>query len=521
VSILVSLLHRLPALAWLLPAIVLGLALRLPTLESRPMHNDEAVQAAKTGALFDRNDYAYDPHEFHGPSLYYFTLPALWFSSAKSYAASSEWHYRIVPIVFGIALILLLLFIKDGIGISGLVSAGVLTAASPAMVFYSRYYIQEIPLVFFSFAVIACGWRYLNRPSFRWALMTGLFAGLMYATKETCAIVFFSMAIALVTNHCFFSTSNEAKVSTRHVVAACCVAALIALIFYTSFFTHARGPLDSVLAFERYLTRSGAPSKHDKPAWYYLKLITWMQTAGAPIWTEAFIIALAGIGAVPAFFRRQATDSRNTFARFMSIYTLCLIAVYSLISYKTPWCALGFLHGLIVLAGIGAARVWDAAPHWSMKLVATLVFTAGAAHLGWQAYQASGRFNSDARNPYVYAHASTDAVRLCKRIEDLAAVHPDGLRMNVKVMVPHADYWPLPWYLRRLERVGFWDSPPAQVDAPVIVASTESAAELALEMKGTYQKNQYGLRPGVRVWLYVDESLWKSFLAERQTGNRK
>ena len=88
-------------------------------------------------------------------------------------------------------------------------------------------------------------------------------------------------------------------------------------------------------------------------------------------------------------------------------------------------------------------------------------------------------------------------------------------------MVPRADYWPLPWYLRKLERVGFWDAPPVKVDAPVIVAALDYAPELALELKGSYQKNQYGLRPGVKVWLYVENALWAKFLGARQNGNHK
>ena len=34
-----------------------------------------------------------------------------------------------------------------------------------------------------------------------------------------------------------------------------------------------------------------------------------------------------------------------------------LTLAYSAISYKTPWCMLGFLHGMILLAGIGAVAL--------------------------------------------------------------------------------------------------------------------------------------------------------------------
>ena len=55
-------------------AIALGaLAFRLPDLSARPMHCDEGNQAVRTGMLLETGHYCYDPHEHHGPSLYWIT----------------------------------------------------------------------------------------------------------------------------------------------------------------------------------------------------------------------------------------------------------------------------------------------------------------------------------------------------------------------------------------------------------------------------------------------------------------
>ena len=66
--------RSLPARGAFLVAILLAAALRLPDLASRPMHADEAVHAEKFGALLEGRGYAYDPSEYHGPTLYYLTL---------------------------------------------------------------------------------------------------------------------------------------------------------------------------------------------------------------------------------------------------------------------------------------------------------------------------------------------------------------------------------------------------------------------------------------------------------------
>src|SRR5271154_4982417 len=88
-----------------LAVLALALALRLPQLGLRPMHNDEAVNAMKFRALWKGNNYTYDPNEFHGPALPYFTLPAAWLNPAHDFNDFTEATFRVVLAVFGAALI--------------------------------------------------------------------------------------------------------------------------------------------------------------------------------------------------------------------------------------------------------------------------------------------------------------------------------------------------------------------------------------------------------------------------------
>ncbi|MCU0981105.1 MAG: glycosyltransferase family 39 protein [Pirellulaceae bacterium] len=162
-----------------------ALAIRLPRLDQRPMHGDEANQAVKAGVLLEAGQYQYDPQEHHGPSLYWLTLPSLWLHGRETFAQTTETDYRIVPVVFGVGLIVLLWFLADGLGRGPAVLAGLFTAISPALVFYSRYYIQETLLVFFTLAALAAGWRYARDRTITWAVLCGTAVGMMHATKET------------------------------------------------------------------------------------------------------------------------------------------------------------------------------------------------------------------------------------------------------------------------------------------------------------------------------------------------
>jgi hypothetical protein len=146
-------------------------------------------------------------------------------------------------------------------------------------------------------------------------------------------------------------------------------------------------------------------------------------------------------------------------------------------------------------------------------LVAALIIASG--QLGWQAWRASVTYASDPRNPYVYAHTVPDAVRMATRIRDLAAVHPDGARMQVSVIAAPHEQWPLPWYLRSMPHVGYWLAPDdaEALRAPVVVASMDHAPALDGVFADRYVSEFFGLRPEVLLTLYIERGLWDRFLA--------
>src|SRR5690349_18544001 len=132
----------------LLLALGAGLVLRYPRLDVRPMHNDEAVNAIKFGRLWEQRAYKYDPNEHHGPTLYYATVALARLTGAPDFQHFTEKRLRVLTLLFGLGMILLLPVIADGLGRKGTIWAAVFTAVSPAFVFYSRYYIHEMLLVF-------------------------------------------------------------------------------------------------------------------------------------------------------------------------------------------------------------------------------------------------------------------------------------------------------------------------------------------------------------------------------------
>ena len=502
-------------------------AFRIPFLSERPFHGDEANPAYKFGVLLETGEYAYDPNEHHGPTLYYATLPVAWIMGQHAFADTADFTYRIVPTVFGTALVLVLFLFRDGMRPSALLWAALFTAISPAMVFYSRYYIQEMMLVFFTALAIGAGWRYYSRPSYTWAIVAGIALGLMHATKETCVLAFAAMAGGMAFAwlwHRIARRNVAAEPATtdprppvfRHALVLAVAALIVSITFFTSFFTHWRGPLDSILTYTHYLVRSegmGSAAMHDHPWHYYLAMLLYTKKSAGPWWSEALIVALAGVGFIAALW---PSKNKPLLLPFLAIYTLLLTVAYSLIAYKTPWSMLSFYHGIILLSGVGAAALVRAMRWKPLQALMALVLLAATAHLARQTYLGMTVYAADARNPYVYAHTAPPLVRMADRIHEIAAFAPEGKAMRVDIIAPDGDYWPLPYYLRDMPNIGFWPNIPEPLEAPVIVAPTRLHEEIAKDIGETYQMEFYALRPGVLRLLYIRKDLWEAFLATRE-----
>jgi uncharacterized protein (TIGR03663 family) len=505
-------------------ALTAGLVLRLARLDVRPMHHDEANQAVKFGVLLERGEYRYDAHDHHGPTLYYLSLPAAWLRGQDTLASLDERTLRCVTAVFGGATILLLPLLSAGIGRTAAASAAVLMAVSPAMVFYSRMFIQESLFACFTLAFAIAIGRVVSRDgSLGWSALAGVAAGLAVATKETWVIVLPAAMVACAISWWSLGSSRPRTwladgTWKRAALVSLALAAVVAALFYSGFLTAPGGVLEPFRAAATYLDRGIDPADHAQPWHYYLGLLTFSSSGGLR-WSEGLVLVLAMVGAVTAW-RLPRAPERDFWARYLTCNVIIAAAIFSAIRYKTPWNLLPFYVVVIVLAGIGFSTLVRATASRAVRGLLAVALVIGSVQLGWQAWRASVTYASDPRNPYVYAQTVPDAVRMATRIRELAAVHPDGVRMQVSVIAPPHEQWPLPWYLRTLPNGGYWTAPGdgLTLQAPVVVASMDHAAVLDSALGDRYTSEFFGLRPEVLLALYIERGLWERFLARAALG---
>ncbi|MBN2212525.1 MAG: TIGR03663 family protein [Sedimentisphaerales bacterium] len=512
---------------WLVAAFLLigaaAAGLRLYGLSLRPMHPDEAVHAGKFGTLLERGYYTYDPHEYHGPVLNYLSLIPAWFCGVAGYPQTTEAMLRIVPATASILLVLLFFTAASGLGrIIALISAA-LMGVSPIFVFYGRYYIQETLLVFFTAGFIFMVFCYLREGKWPWAVIAGVFLGMMHASKETFIISLVAMIIAAFITCCCYGRSTlkavlQKKIISWGILFVLLAAMAVSVLFYSSFFTNPRGILDSLNTFSNYVDFAQQRHIHFHPWYYYFQLLIYSKSTDGMVWSEIFILLFALAGFVFTLNPRNQVR-HHPLLRFIAVYTLIMMMIYSFISYKTPWCMLGFMWGLIIMAGVGIVGLYRHIHHPLFLTLMTMVITFGAGHLAWQAYMQDVKYYADPGNPYVYAHTSTDIFKIINQIETAAVASTEGENVRINV-ISDENYWPLPWYLRKFRNVGWFNAVNKDYfPATITIASPSLEDEIITAL---YQVQPVGevklyvplfkehleIRPGVELRGYITKELW-------------
>ncbi len=516
--------QELPEQVWRIGAIVIfliGAVLRFYNLNLVPLHHDEGVNGNFLVRLVREGFYTYDPENYHGPTLYYFSAIIPWITkllfgnAVRDNYGLTTFNIRLITVLFGLGTIVLVFLLRRRLGMVATLSAALLLAVSPGAVYLSRYFIHESLFVFFTLGiVVACVWAYdTRRPGY--LIYVAACAALLLATKETAIISVgvLIIAFALTVVYMRFNRQPAVQYGSKRkqpagglsgiieemggmgnvmpaVATALFVFFALYLLFYSSFFTNSKGIADSLQTFAIW-TKTGTTA-HVHPANMY---VTWLLRLESPL------LFLGATGAAIVVLK-----PKNSFALFCALWSFGLIAAYSLIPYKTPWLILNFVIPLALISGYAIQAIYDM-DHGQLRLASVVLLVA----IGVATYQSIDLnfVNYDNDNPkyvYVYAHTRRGMLELVDQVEQIAREHSQGLT-GITIVSP--DYWPLPWYFRNFSRVGYFGRMAAS-NEPIVIANENQKTELETTYGQFYRQvpskqvgGSYELRPGVKLLLYV------------------
>jgi uncharacterized protein (TIGR03663 family) len=531
---------------WLISAttvLIAGIFLRLVKLNLVPLHHDEGVNGNFLLSLVRDGKYVYDPQNYHGPTLYYFSAIIPWIvrffggKAAGDKYGLTTFNIRLTTVIFGVATIWLALCLRQRLGSMGALSVAALIAISPGAIYLSRYFIHESLFVFFMLGVVVAGLKYYDTGRGVYLILASASAALMVATKETWIINGPVLLIALVCTVGYFRLRNrfdrkrepeEPSIGDQMretidrlggpvplltiALVAFAVFILVAVFFYSSFFTnYPKGVADALRTLNLWRQRT---HEHEH-AWY--QYAYWLTIE------EGALMLVGALGLLVALWR---ADSR--LGLFLGLWSFGLLTAYSIAgmsvsrllsdlflhgqiteqTYKTPWICLNFIVPLALTCGYALNFIYeklrDAEQPWLFITVALMLVS----YCGYQLYQLNFIHYDDDVLPYVYAHTKRQMLTMLDEVDRIAQQNGTGQDTGIALVSP--DYWPLPWYFRDFKKVGYYQQI-VPTNEPIIIGSTAQAEQLKqnyadrydLIHSGINEDGSYPLRPGVDLLLYV------------------
>lgn len=171
-----------------LALMTLAAALRFWDLGAMALHHDESLHARYTWLLYDGQGYQHNPL-MHGPFLFHSGALAFFLFGDSDATA------RFVPALFGAVLVGMPYLLRKQIGMPAVIIAAILLMFSPTLLYFSRFYRNDIYVAVWSMALVICIWRYLDEQKDRYLYIMATVLALSFATKE---VTFITAAIFLV-----------------------------------------------------------------------------------------------------------------------------------------------------------------------------------------------------------------------------------------------------------------------------------------------------------------------------------
>lgn len=502
--------------------VLFALALRIFELGERVFHHDESVHASFTLKLLESGEYSYDP-AYHGPFLFHSTAAVFHFLGINDATA------RLVPVFFGIATLLVLFLLKKELGKSGVLWSMFLLAFSPSMVYFSRFFRNDMIIVFCTLAAVAGAFRYLDNihslKRYPYIILTASSLAIAVSSKENAYLIIAIFGAYAGLGLLYWIYSDWKKENLRlkktllhkastilpyipEIILSGALSVFIILFFYSSVFRYDVSLFSIVeRAFSHWMEMHRI-ERIGGPFYYYIPILLIYEIPVILFGTAGFFHFLRNKG--------RNKGQNYSFFLFLCYWALTSLLLYSYLQEKVPWLVVHIVLPFGLLAGAFLGEVFSrnteggqpGQANCSSKtrtllagiLALTLLISMG------QCISVNYYRSMEDKELMTHTQASSDIRELMEKIEGFNG-SPETLR--IYVVDPNNLYWPLPWYLQEYEKASYSSKPPAsgKYDAIIVPVSYEMYRELPEEEYSSYN---FTLRPGRDFTLYYNNKLEKT-----------
>ena len=541
------------------PWLILGLAafLRLLLLAIKPAHFDEGINGWFVDQVVKTGFYRYDPTNYHGPLHFYVLL------LSEKLLGRNLWALRLPVVLVSIGCVWLALKFEPFVGRSVSRLAALAMAVSPGFIFYGRYSIHEVWLQLFSMLFIfgLLGLWKFGTANYLWCAGMGI-AG-MILTKETyiihigCALI--AIPVVSVANALVPAPGGRwARRQWDYVDLAVVLATGTALVifFYSGTFFHWSGVKGLYQAYTAWFATGSEGHGHEKPWYYWLKTMAPSFERGRADYLGYELPAMAG-----SLLCLLVLRLKNASLRYLAVYAVGTLMVYSYVNYKTPWCVISFLWPFLFLFGaslllvplkydaatttvlfalVGAALgldLWyvhwiNAEYSWSLSFIVGLALLLAALRYRWALYWLLAllltaslvsaislnyfRYTAD-NEPYVYVQTFEDINKLTKPVLALAKRDPRAYQLTGHIIRTSA--YPLPWILGDFVNVGYYehDNLPEKLDADFLLVQEDKIKAVEAKLHESYYTDTVRIRAYQEPSkLYLNAKVFAGFFRGRE-----
>lgn len=482
---------------YLVSILIIAFLMRFIMLGVKPPHHDEGINGWFADQMTFHGFYRYDPTNYHGPLHFYVVY------LFQTLFGRDSFILRLPTAIISLFTVYWVTLFSRFFGRNVVYLAAFLMAISPGMTFYGRYAIHESDFVFFTILIFwgIIGLWNEGAKKYLWSVALGI-TGLIL-TKETYIIhlVAFGVAWYLLNFLQSYYPLKEEKpvkqlwdINYLRIVIITCLGIII--FFYSGNFLNPIGVFGLIDTFKAWINTGTEHGGHSKPFYYWIRLILKYE-----------LVVLCGI-LLPFFFFSKLTR----WIRFIFIYGMFLLLIYSGISYKTPWCIVSIIWPCYFIFSELICNFLKS--RWKNEAMISIVV------LSIISIYASISLNfikyDDNKEPYVYVHTFRAIDKITKPLLEMAKIDP--VNYNLVGHVLRSGEWPLPWILGDFTMIGYYapGSAPLVYDTDFLLVENSRVGEVEQKLQKKYFTETFIMRDSQdQSKLYLNYEIFKNLYPNR------